>query len=71
MYAPARVSIIPQGDYVARSLDSYLQRHPDMEQRCTHHAHTDYLTTENPAKFAPQAQLFLNEMVTATHIVLA
>ena len=58
-FMPPHVNIIAQGDYVADSLADYLQRHPDMEQRCAKHAATRYLTTEDPAKFSLQAHLFL------------
>ena len=32
-YAPPSVRIIPQGDYVAASLQDYLRRHPEMDVR--------------------------------------
>ena len=60
-YIPRGVRIIAQGEYVASSLQSYFQRHPDMEQRCTKNGQTRYLTTENPEKFKEQAKLFLHE----------
>ena len=50
-YIPRGIRIISQGEYVASSLQQYFQRHPDMEQRCTKHGQTRYLTTENPEKF--------------------
>ena len=70
-YMPSQVQVIPQGEYVARSLADYLRRHPEMEQRCAKHGHTQYLTTEDPARFSDQAQLFLNEPVEADHLLLA
>ena len=57
------VRIIPQGHYVARSLADYLNRHPDMEQRCSAGGTTRYLTTENPRKFREQAQVFLQSPI--------
>jgi len=60
-YLPAGVRVIPQGEYVAKSLKSYLERHPEMEQRCSQHGEVHYLTTENPDRFAEQAQIFLRE----------
>ncbi len=61
-----------QGAYVARSLDDYLHRHPDMEQRCSKGGTTRYLTTEDPTKFSQQAHLFLGgEDVMAEGITLA
>lgn len=70
-YMPSTVTIVPQGGYVADSLASYLSRHPEVEQCCSKNAGTHYLTTENPTRFAEQAQLFLNEPVVAENIMLA
>ena len=69
-FMPPTVQVIPQGDYVARSLADYLLRHPEMQQRCTRHGHTTYLTTEAAEKFNHQAQLFLREPVSAQQITL-
>ena len=70
-YLPAGVQVISQGEYVASSLKAYLERHPQMEQRCSQGATARYLTTENPEKFKDQAQLFLNEPVEVENITLA
>ena len=69
-YIPRGVRIIAQGEYVASSLQSYFQRHPDMEQRCTKNGQTRYLTTENPEKFKEQAKLFLHEDIEVGNVVL-
>lgn len=69
-FMPPAVQIIPQGSYVAQSLADYLQRHPDMAQRCTQQGITRYLTTENPEKFNQQAQHFLHERIEAQQINL-
>ena len=69
-YMPTGVRVIPQGEYVAESLKSYLERHPQMEQRCSKGGGVKYLTTENPEKFKEQAQLFLHESVDVDNITL-
>ena len=69
-YIPRGIRIISQGEYVASSLQQYFQRHPDMEQRCTKHGQTRYLTTENPEKFKEQAQLFLHETIELENVTL-
>ena len=69
-YLPAGVCVIPQGEFVADSLASYLQRHPDMKQRCSTGATARYLTTENPDKFSESARIFLHEPVEVEHITL-
>lgn len=67
-YLPAGVRLIPQGRYVAESLQSYLERHPEMEHKCAKHASTHYLTTENPDKFKESAQVFLHKPIEVEHI---
>lgn len=69
-YTPPGVRIVPQGDYVSYSLRRYLQRHPEMADRCTTTGHCRFLTTEDPEKFAESATLFMHERVTAEHIEL-
>ena len=69
-YLPAGVMFVPQGEYVAESLKSYLERHPEMEQQCSKGGTTHYLTTENPDKFKEQAQIFLHEPVEVENITL-
>ena len=69
-YLPTGVRVVPQGEYVAESLQRYLENHPQIEQRCSRSAHTRYLTTENPEKFKEQAQLFLHEDVEVENITL-
>ena len=69
-YLPAGVRVVPQGEYVAESLKAYLERHPQMEQRCARGGTVSYLTTENPEKFKEQAQIFLHEPVKVENISL-
>ena len=69
-YLPHGVRVVPQGEYVADSLQHYLERHPQIEQRCSKRGNVHYLTTENPDKFTEQAQLFLHEPVEVENIVL-
>ncbi len=69
-YIPRGIRIVSQGEYVADALQDYLERHPDMERRCTKGGQVHYLTTEHPEKFKEQAQIFLNEPVEVENITL-
>ncbi len=69
-YIQPGVRIVPQGEYVAESLQSYLQRHPEMNRSCTKGATVRYFTTENPDKFKDSARIFLHEDVNVQHIDL-
>lgn len=70
-YIPRGVRIVPQGEYVAESLQKYFVHHPEMEQRCSKGGIVRYLTTENPDRFRESAQLFLHEEVDVEKIVLS
>jgi glutamate racemase len=69
-YLPQGVRIISQGDYVASSLKNYLERHPQIAQRCSQSGSVHYLTTENPDKFKESAQIFLHENIEVENITL-
>ncbi len=69
-YLPAGVRVVPQGEYVAESLRSYLERHPQIEGKCSKGGNVHYLTTENPEKFKESAQIFLHEPVEVENITL-
>ncbi|MDE7025650.1 MAG: glutamate racemase [Paramuribaculum sp.] len=67
---PDNISVVTQGEIVARSLEDYLRRHTEMEQRCSKGGVCRYLTTENPDKFTDLAKIFLEEPVCVKHIDL-
>lgn len=69
-HTPRGVRIIPQGEYVAASLKSYLERHPEIDARCTKHGTCHYLTTENKDKFRESARIFMHESVDVETITL-
>ena len=69
-YMPSGVRIISQGEYVARSLEDYLRRHPEMNEKLSVGASRRFLTTEQPDFFTDSATLFLGERVAAERITL-
>lgn len=69
-HVPPGVRIVPQGEYVANSLQHYLQRHPEIDARCTKQGTARYLTTENKDKFKENAQIFLHEQIDCQHVSL-
>lgn len=69
-YCPTHVKIVPQGIYIAESLEDYLGRHPEMKERITANGTCKYFTTESRTKFRECASLFLKEEVVADRIKL-
>lgn len=69
-YTPASIRIIPQGEYVAKSLQDYLRRHPEMDALCTRNGHCRFLTTESEEKFKESASIFLNHPIMVESISL-
>ena len=69
-HVPPGVRIIPQGEYVANSLRSYLDRHKTLESMLTRGGGCQYLTTESEEKFSETARIFLHEQVNVKHVDL-
>lgn len=69
-YCPSNIRLVPQGQYIAESLENYLQRHPDMEARIGRNGTCKYFTTESTDKFTECASIFLNETVKAERVTL-
>lgn len=58
---PSGITLVSQGDWVAASLKNYLQRHPEMDARCSKGGTIRYYTTESEERFKEIATKFLNE----------
>ena len=69
-HVPPGVRIIPQGEYVANSLRSYLDRHKSLESMLIRGGGCQYLTTESEEKFSETARIFLHEQVNVKHVDL-
>jgi glutamate racemase len=60
-FTPSHIRIVPQGEYVAQSLQNYFRRHPEMDNRCTKEGTCRFLTTESETKFEESASIFLQQ----------
>ena len=69
-YVPGQIRIIPQGEYVAESLKDYLERHPEMDAKCTRNGKCRFYTTEAEEKFTESAATFLNRPIEVQRISL-
>ena len=70
-YTPEQVAVIAQGQIVAQSLLEYLQRHPEIEEKCSRSGKRSFFTTGEPADFDNHASLFFGEKVASTKLHLA
>lgn len=69
-YVHPGMRVIAQGDYVAESLQRYLVRHEELDNKCSKGGTCSYFTTENPDKFKECARVFLHEDALVNHIDL-
>lgn len=70
LYKPQDIALVSQGELVSRSLEDYLQRHPEMETRLSRGGDISYRTTEHPDKFSSLASLFIDERVEAERVYI-
>ena len=67
-YVPDGINIVSQGEYVASSLKLYMERHPEMDSRCTKNGTCRYFTSESVETFLPNASIFLNSVIDAESV---
>ena len=69
-YTPEHIKVITQGEYVGKSLVSYMERHPEMDVLCTKQGTCKFLTTESVEIFKGCASIFFNEDLQVRSISL-
>lgn len=69
-YMPVGVKLLSQGEIVAASLADYLERHPEMEVRCSRNGQRAFYTTDSTGDFDNHATLFFGEPVQSAHVDL-
>lgn len=69
-YMPKGVNVIRQGAIIAESLEDYLHRHQDIDEKCSRNGTCKYLTTESAEKFQTTASVFLEECNDVKQIIL-
>ncbi len=67
-YLSEDINVISQGEYVAVSLQDYLQRHPEIDELLAKKSIVRYLTTEQADNFKQKASKFLEELIEAEKI---
>ncbi len=69
-YLPKGVTLLSQGAIVAKSLQNYLQRHPEIDGRCGKNGQLQFFTTDDPKEFDTKGTLFLGSEIQSRHIHL-
>lgn len=69
-YIPPHIRIIAQGEYVAASLKDYMNRHPEMDAKCTRGGNCTFYTTEAEEKFIESASTFLQQQISVKRITI-
>ncbi|WP_276480285.1 glutamate racemase [Paraflavitalea pollutisoli] len=67
-FLPDGIQVVAQGGIVAESLVDYLQRHPEIEQRCSQHGTRTFYTTDDVKDFDNQANIFFGEPLESKHL---
>lgn len=67
-YLPSNITLLSQGEIVAESLADYLDRHAELEQKCSKGGTIDFYTTDAPKNFDKAASLFFGKAVQSKHL---
>ena len=70
-YLPRNITLLSQGEIVADSLADYLDRHTELEQKCSKDGSIDFYTTDAPENFDKAASLFFGKAVQSKHLIIA
>ncbi|MGE5108555.1 MAG: glutamate racemase, partial [Sphingobacteriales bacterium] len=69
-YSPADMTILSQGEIVAKSLKDYLTRHLEIENKLTKNGSRDFYTTDSTEDFDNHAGLFYGIQISSKHVDL-
>ncbi len=69
-FTPPHISIVSQGEIVAKSLADYLNRHPSIEEKCKKTGGIEFFTTDDTLDFNNKATTFWGKEVASKHASL-
>lgn len=70
-FVPAEIQLLEQGKVVSASLVEYLNRHPEMELRCSKNGTLKCYTTENVEIFEKNAATFIGRSIKSEKLILS
>jgi glutamate racemase len=65
---PENISIVSQGEIVAKSLAQYLENHPEMAEKCSKNGEISFFTTDSTVDFDNHAAIFFGQTVASKHL---
>lgn len=69
-HLPIDVKLVTQGELVAQSLAAYLNRHPEIEERCSKNGQQQFFTTDATEDFDSHGSLFFGAPVKSKYLDL-
>jgi glutamate racemase len=70
-FVPPGITIVSQGEIVAKSLAVYLEKHPEMASKCSKNGLRSFYTTDSTADFDNHASAFFGQTIASTHLELS
>ena len=69
-FLPGGIQLVEQGEIVAKSLVNYLERHPEIAEKCSKTGKIEFFTTGEPADFDEHAAIFYGKPVKSMRVEL-
>ena len=69
-HVPQGVTILSQGEIVANSLQAYLEKHKEIEEKCSKNGKISFFTTDSTEDFDSHAAVFYGSPVKSAHLSL-
>lgn len=66
----SKIKILSQGEIVAKSLKNYLDRHPEIAEKCSRNSMVNFFTTDSSDDFEKHSSIFYGKAVSAAHVSL-
>jgi len=67
-FLPQNIQVISQGKIVAESLSEYLDRHPEIEEKCSKNSQLEFFTTDSTTDFDQHSEIFFGKKVNSKHV---
>ena len=70
-FVPEGITVVSQGEIVAKSLANYLKRHSDLADKIGKNGRISFFTTDSTADFDNHASIFFGQPITSQHLDLS